>query len=453
MTIEEVNARFAIISVGNKMVVMENLPDGSIQELWSYDDFKKRLVKEFIKVKSANGTRVTPLADFWLKSSLGRQYERLVYAMPGSAIKANPGDYNGWQGFSVKPKPGSWALNAAHVRDIVCGGNELYFRWVLNWLAAMVQEPGKHAWTSIVLRGGQGTGKGHFAHNMVGALFGPQQYLHILGAGQLTAEFNEHLSGKVYIFADESTWGGDPRAAAKLKGLITEDTIPIHRKFLKMVEEPSALHTVISSNSEWPIPIEHDDRRFTVFDVLELKKQNDTYFASLRHELMMGGLAAMLHDLLAFQVDGKMLRSPLVTEAKSDITAQSLKHIEHWWLELLESGTIQDSTWPSSITKRDLHANYIAFLERHHNNSRERRSTETEMGMFLRRFTPLTQQMTVNGKVERVIYVPSLAECRATWVDAFHWPVDYAWDKDWSAPKNAGDAWELPVVARDDEPF
>lgn len=453
MTFDEINQRFAVISVGNKTLVMELNKNGSIHELWAFEDFRKTLIKETVKIRAniktsaglVPGTKKVPLADVWLKSKRGRRYNRLVYAMPGSRVIAGPEDYNGWQGFSFEPRSGDWSLNKKHVREIICAGNEDHFQWVMNWLAALIQAPGRHGWTSIVLRGGQGIGKGHFAHTMVGSLFGPQQYLHILGAGQLTAEFNEHLSGKSLIFADESTWGGDPRAASKLKGLITEDTVPIHRKFLKMVEEDSALHTIIASNNEWPIPIDHDDRRFSVFDVRETMKQNDAHFGQLREELRAGGWEAMLYDLMEYQVDDKKLRNPLITEAKSDITAQSLKHIEHWWLEILESGSIQNDTWPTSILKRDLHNSYIEFLERHHKASRERRSTETEMGMFLRKFTPVIQQMTVNGKVERVIQVPSLDECRKTWVKAFNWSASYTWDREWTPPENAGDAWESPA--------
>lgn len=455
MTLDDLNKRFAIVSVGNKVVVMETNPDGSIHELWAYEDFKKKLIKHSIRVKSGDKVKTYPLADYWLRSSRGRHYERLVYAMPGSMVKAGPNDYNGWQGFSVKPVRGSWELNKAHVRDLICAGNEDYFWWTMNWCAALVQMPGRHAWTAIVLRGGQGVGKGHFANRMIGALFGPQQYLHILGANQLTAEFNEHLSGKAFIFADESTWGGDPRAAAKLKGLVTEDTIPIHRKFLKMVEEPSALHIVIASNNDWPIPIERDDRRFTVFDVADTHRQNQDHFGRLRAELNNGGLEAMLHDLLEWKIDDKALRMPLSTAAKSDISTQSLKQIEHWWLEILETGTIENDTWPLQILKKDLHRHYLEFLERHHRVSRERRSTETELGVFLRRFTPTTQQMSVNGKVERVVHIPPLEECRAAWLKAFHWPEDYQWDKDatFDAPPGAGEAWEPPPFEHPKEKF
>lgn len=451
MTIDDVNKEFAIIAVGNKMAVMENNPDGSIKELWSYDEFKRKLIKEFIKVKTAERIKTMHLADYWLSSHKGREYNRLVYDLPGSYIKAGPKDYNGWLGFSTQPKNGDWTLNRSHILNVICSGNEEYYAWVMNWLASLIQLPGRHAWTSLVIRGGQGIGKGFFANNQIGALFCSQQYLHIIGSNQLTAEFNEHLSGKAYVFADESTWGGDPRAAAKLKGLVTEGTIPIHRKFLKMVEELSMLHIVIASNNEWPIPIDHDDRRFTVLDADEMRRQDLPYFESLSKELKDGGLSAMLFDLLDYPVNEKMLRTPLVTDAKSDVTSHSLKNIEHWWLELLESGNIEGNNWPDVMSKNDLHRNYIEFLDRHHKTSKERRSTETEMGMFLKKFTPVIQQISVNGKRERVVQIPMLAECRERWLKAFNWPENYPWDRH-SEVIEHGDAWEAPLPSKVNDP-
>src|SRR6185369_6442009 len=205
---------------------------------------------------------------------------------------------------------------------------EPIFAWVMNWLAALFQIPGRHAWSSIVMRGNQGTGKGHFADFMVGQCFHAQQYLHLVGANQLTAEFNEHFSGKVFVFGDETCWGGEKQAAEKLKGLITEDTILIHRKFLKAVEEPSALHIVMASNSEWPVAIPKDDRRFLVLDVAEAKQQDQVYFAALREELRNGGRAAMLHDLLAYSIDEAALRMPPDTDAKRDVKERTFSHEE-----------------------------------------------------------------------------------------------------------------------------
>ena len=215
--IDELNDQFAIISVGNKVVVMQTdaTTGGSIKELWSYEEFKKLLVKRSVKVANTKGEeRISPLAEAWLRHKDGKQYHKLVYAMPGSIERAGPNDYNGWRGFTVAPAAGNWSKNRDHLLNVICASHPTHFDWIYNWCAALVQQPGRHAMSSIVLRGGQGIGKGHFADKMLGRLFYQQQYLHMIGANQLTAEFNEHLSGKVFVFADEATWGGDPRHAA-----------------------------------------------------------------------------------------------------------------------------------------------------------------------------------------------------------------------------------------------
>ena len=440
--IEQLNERFAIVCVGPKVVVMETWPDGGIKELWSFDEFRRLLIKERVAVTSDGKTKIRPVADVWLQDSRGRRYDRLIYAMPGSAEQQRPDDYNGWLGFTVQPAPGDWSRNREHLRRIICRNDAKVFDWVFNWLAALVQLPGKHAMTAIVLRGGEGTGKGHFAHQMVGALFHKQQYLHILGAEALTGRFNEHLSGKVLIYADESTWGGDPRAVDKLKGMVTESTIPIERKFLPLVEEPSALHIIIASNNEWPVSIPMGDRRFMVLDVDESEKQNDAYFLPLRAELANGGLAAFLHDLLQHKVDTHALRHPLVTTGKRDITVRSLSPIQRWWFEKLQTGGFvkhrkdKDGTfvefveWPAKVQKDELHDDYLAFLDKHHRASRERRATETEIGQFLTKTAGLKQQRALyEGKRQRFWELPTLAACRASWVKVSGWPEDFTWDE------------------------
>jgi hypothetical protein len=423
--IENLNEHHAIVSLGSKVVVMETWPDGGIKTLWSFEEFKRRHTKDFVEV----GGKRRRLVDVWLDDPRGRSHDRLVYVMPGSVEELRPGDYNGYLGFTVNPTPGNWCKNRQHIHHIICNGDDHAYDWLINWMAALVQRPGQHAFCAVVLRGGQGTGKGHFAHLTLGALFHKQQYLHIIGGGMLTGRFNEHLSGKVLVFADESTWGGDPGAADKLKGMVTESTIPIERKFLPLVEEPSALHIVIASNNDWPISIPMDDRRFMVLDVADSERQNDSYFAPLREELAAGGLAAMLSDLLARPIDEHALRHPPSTSAKRSVMVQSLKPIERWWFEKLKEGAPDD--WPEKITKADLHNDYLQFLDKHRCDGRTRRASETELGQFLRKHVPnLTEQRSlVAGHRERFWGIPSLDACRAAWVATCHWPEDYDWEE------------------------
>ena len=100
----------------------------------------------------------------------------------------------------------------------------------------------------------------------------------------LTGQFNGTLSGKVLVFADESAWqqpGGSRQA--ERHGDRNPPT-PIERKFLPLsgAERPGI---VIASNNEWPIAIPMSDRRFVVLDVVEHKRQDDTYSNALRDQL------------------------------------------------------------------------------------------------------------------------------------------------------------------------
>lgn len=434
MTIDDVNEKYAIIAVGNKVVVMENTRDGGIKELWPFDEFKRLLIKEKILTGAVNRAGVAatmPLADAWLQHRRGRRYDRLVFAAPGSKVECGPNDYNGWLGFTVKRDPTkSWEKNKAHVRDIICGGDERVFEWVMNWCASLVQEPGRHGMVAIVLWGGQGIGKGHFANLMLGGLFHAQQYMHIIGAGQLTGRFNEHLSGKSLIFADESTWGGDPRAADILKGLVTEDTIPIERKFLSIIEEVSALHIIVASNNDWPIMISRDDRRYMVLNVSEAEKQNDAYFGALRAEWRAGGKAAMLDELMAYVVDDAMLRHPLSTSAKRDITTRSLAPIERWWHDKLHQGRMLNAPWPTEVQKAEVHADYLDFINLYAPTERTRRATEIELGKFLHKHVEGIDAVRHGAGGIRAWIFPSLLQCRLSWCKSLGWPDDYFGDDD-----------------------
>ena len=418
MTFDDFNKQYASVSVGNKMVVMEfDKESGTIVELWPFEEFKKKYIKEKALKKDTQGKEhIVCVANEWLHSKKGKDYRRLVYSMPGSPVLTPPfdaaRDYNGYRGFTVKPQPGDWSKNRAHVFDIICNGNAAHDAWVYNWMAALVKKPGQHAWSALVLRSGQGTGKGHFAKVMLGSLFHSQQFIHLTGANQLTSEFNEHLSGKVLVFADEATWGGDPKAAGRLKGLVTENTVIIRRLYLKAVEEASALHTIVASNSEWPIPADWDDRRFLVLDTNEDKKQDDAYFAALHAELDNGGRAAMLDDLLKHEVDVVALRHPPDTDAKADVKAQSLNPMERWLIDWLMD---DEGTWKEEQLRTEVRSHYAESVKPSAPKSVD------ALGKFFRRIFkrakisgpwPRNSRMKSGGKRMNSWEFPPLAEFR-----------------------------------------
>jgi hypothetical protein len=134
----------------------------------------------------------------------------------------------------------------------------------------------------------------------------------------------------VLVFADESAWGGDKKAQNKLKGLVTENQVLINRKYLTAISEPSALHIIIASNSDWPVIVEHDDRRYCILRVNETRKQDRDYFNLLNVELDHGGRAAMLHELQQWPVDWDALMDPPDTVQKAELKERSLSFVQRW---------------------------------------------------------------------------------------------------------------------------
>jgi hypothetical protein len=351
--IEETNKTFTALSIGNKNVVAEFEPGTKrIQTLWPHEEFRKKLIKE---APGYVGERRLEYADFWLRHPKGSHFNRLVYAIPGSPERATPNDYNGWLGFTVTPAAGSWAKNKQHILEVICNGRQEIFAWILNWMAALFQQPGQRAGTAILLQSIPGTGKGLFADGMVGCCFDEQQYLHIIGASNLTTPFNEHFSGKCYVFGDEITWGGDKQAAELLKGWITEGTLLINRKFIPAVQEHNMLHIVMSSNSDWPMAVGRKDRRFLVLEVSEHRKGDFQYFNEIIEEMENGGRAAMLHELLEWKVDWNAVRNPIETEEKHLLQSRNLSGEERWLLDWLMNN---DGLWRQTEEKHHLYSRY-----------------------------------------------------------------------------------------------
>jgi hypothetical protein len=449
--------RYAILHMGSKAVIMEQRADGA---LTFYDE------RSFLLIHRNNVSTIlddkgkpktVKVAELWLTHPSRRTYRRVVYDMPGcpEEYKAGPEDYNAYRGFKVQPKAGNWERNKAHIKRIICCDNDEHYLWVLNWMAAMIQRPGQHAFAAIVLIGEPGTGKGHFVTEMLGRCFHPQQFVAINGAGQLTEKFNEILSGKVLVFPDESTWGGDHRAVGRLKALVTESHVMIERKFLPAISEPSHLHIVISSNENWPVPVGKHDRRFLVMRVSEERRQDTVYFADLRAELDAGGRAAMLAELLAWPIREEWLTRPPGSEEKAALALRGLQPIERWWLEVLDVGYARGyvdeegkgyDVWGNTCPKGIFHRSYMSFHEQYHIHAREPKATAMEISAFLKKTFYLTDGNTSQNV--RVWKMPTLAEMRRRWVEQ-----GFPLPQPWSTGDEEGEAGALAVDDNEEPAF
>lgn len=371
--VTRMNREYAMVSVGGELRILRE--KGKVVNEWEspYDLLKRQtfegLLLNDIIWAGDEDPKPVPVTKIWLGHEARRTYENGLGLFPLQA--APEGYYNTWQGFSVEPKKGECGLFLNHLKEVICDENKEQYEWLITWLADLIQDPGNPKGCAIVMRGGEGCGKGTFA-NTIGKLFGPH-HRHLIDDSHLTSNFNSHLFDAITIFADEITWGGNKKTAGKLKGMVTERYLIGERKGVDAIQYRNCCHLIVASNSDWVIPASYDSRRWFVLDVPSTKVGNFQYFGAIADELENGGMGALLHFLqnvsLAVKEKG-MIRSALVTEGLKKQRILNTAPDDHlrWWTKILESGDFplmdaqgQSKGWPQVASKPDLYAHYEKY--------------------------------------------------------------------------------------------
>lgn len=292
-------------------------------------------------------------AKFWLKHQDRRQYPNGI-AFDPTSTEHTKGRYNIWKGFSLKPVKGNCQLFKNHILEVICSGNKEYYRYVFSWIAHLVQKP-HELLPGLVLMGEQGTGKNSFV-DAIGIIFG-SHYLPLDNIDQFLGNFNFHLKNAVLIHGNEAVWGGNKKELGKLKAMVTEKFCVIEGKGKDQISMRNFKHLILSSNEDWPVHLDRDDRRFFVLKVSNKHKQNRPYFKDLHKELKNGGLEALLYDLLNEDIsefDPHII--PQSLEA-FEIKMQSAPSVEKYLYEVLKVGSFdigkvgQTGNWQTILSK------------------------------------------------------------------------------------------------------
>jgi hypothetical protein len=368
--ITRLNKDYAFVMEAGKATVFHKKFDPILKRAYyersSPADFIHAFRNEVIEVAGEK----TSLGTLWLNSPKRLQFLGGVIFDPANR---NADDtLNLWKGFAVAAKEGSWRLLRDHIRDIVCGGNEVWFDYLLKWMANAIQRPEKQGRVVVVMKGLEGVGKGLLGRAMA-HLFG-QHGLQISHAKHLIGNFNAHLHDCVFMFADEAFYAGDRAHIGILNKIITEPTLEIERKRYDMVQSPNFLHIMMASNADWVIPASLQARRFFVLNVLATKREDEAYFQEIMNELDNGGYAAMLHELKTLDLtDFDVAKFPK-TEALQEQQERSLDFERRWLRTILHRGYIWESklgleetfeTWHEAATTDLLYKSYEEFCRRH----------------------------------------------------------------------------------------
>ena len=310
----------------------------------------------------------------------------------------------------------------------MCRGDEYIFDWVIGFFANIFQHPGEKKDTSLALRGRQGVGKTKVAE-VFGSLLG-NHYVSASDPRYVVGRFNKHMLSCLLLCADEGFWAGDKTAEGKMRDLISGKKHPIELKGKEAEWVDNHVRLLVLGNAEWVVPAAMDERRFCVLDVGEVHVKDSDYFAAIDEEMDSGGREALLHHLLNFDLTKVNLRKIPDTEALTDQKIASLSVNHAWWLDVLKRGELPNYNDDEADTCL-VQQLYQSYVHRTDGTGRHRKSTETELGMFLHKIMPelrITRPRdTTSVARPRKYHFPPLGKCRRLFAALLD--TDLKWDE------------------------
>lgn len=461
--VKKLNKNHALITIGGKTRIMkwsmtsrninekmEKRPD---LEFMSRDDFITLYMNKTVPV----GEKNINVAAVWLSHPNRRQYDGIEFDPTTTEPCKEGSAWNMWEdwntgkiGFdrfineekysSIKNETDAMDGCKAYVeliREVICGNfterdKDKLLRYILYWMADAISNPTKRTGTAIALKSGQGTGKSFFVKTF-GELFG-NYFTHIQDSKRLEQNFNWYMKDNLLLYSDEAFFAGDKKQAGLMKGLITEGTRMLESKYVNAVEVNNFTRLILSSNDEWIIPSDLDDRRWMVIEVSG-KHQNDRpYFSAVREEWDNGGKECFLYflrNVVAKQSsfhNFDFTKERLITEAHWQQKIQSNKCAQ-WWLDVLERGDFQYKDDNGILQKLDIEEdrpNHIDHIERIHedylNFCKKHGDTRylTTLQNLSRELTKLNVSFSkarpiIDGKKRTVWQFPSLENMRVEW--------------------------------------
>ena len=218
-----------------------------------------------------------------------------------------------------------------HVLNVIANKNEDIYRYIIAWIAAILQRPNFKVGVALVIIGKQGSGKSEFFTDIVCQLMARYANNNITKIEDIVGKFNASLENKKLIIVNElmSADMNKQLNSDALKSLITDKTVNINQ-----MNEPVRLCEKVAnfmfvSNNEIPLKIEGNDRRYCVMKTSDEHVKDWDYFGKLSESLTNPEFYENLFTFFMMQDISKVnLRMIPETEAKTTIQEASMSSYE-----------------------------------------------------------------------------------------------------------------------------
>ncbi|TBR71259.1 MAG: hypothetical protein EPN72_14910 [Nevskiaceae bacterium] len=344
----EFGSRYFVAPLGSQVLVFDRRAEDIVGSAMRPTAFHHLHANKF-----ASGDNVSRK---WFASKSRETLDSVVFDPEG---RAKPDVFNLWRGLPLVPKAGTCGRILSHVKFVWCSGDRLQFRYVLKWLALLVQIPWRKPEVALILRSIEGTGK-TIITNVLLEIFGRYGFT-AAQTSQVAGNFNGHLMDKVLVVLEEAVFAGDMKADSIAKVLISNSHMAYEWKGKDVIQGRSYHHVLILSNRTWAVPAGPDARRYAVLDVSAHRKGDWEYFKALSAQIEAGGAAAFLYFLLKLDISNFNPRDLPQTSGMRQQRAETIMRsdpVQAWWLSVLADGEfpVEDGAipWGVSISSHEI---------------------------------------------------------------------------------------------------
>ncbi len=339
--------RYAAVRIGSSFAILDKETAAEGQPFMTERTFES-INKHMPRV---NECLVTSL---WARDPTREVYDKGVTFDPSGQHKK--GVYNLWQGFPIEPIEGDCSAITKFLWQDICDKDADGFQYLMTFFTHLIQFPGDKPGVALVLKGLKGVGKDTtilLLRTLVGTHFA-----YATSTENILGNFNIQLAQALVVHLEDATWGGDPRAAKKLQGLITSETLRVEPKGIDAYTTPNFARLLLSTNDEWAVPASGgDERRYAVIQMpdhwadgshrdklwLDDKIQ---YFGRLYSAFENPKvLSAWMFYLLSWQREDGMdlktaVRNPPRNAALAEQKASGFSGLDGFWFDLLIAGEL-----------------------------------------------------------------------------------------------------------------
>lgn len=235
----------------------------------------------------------------------------------------------------IAPLPGEGTEPITEfLHDVICAGDKRLSKYLLDFLAHMLQKPEVKPGIIVALLGGQGVGKGTFFKLLQGIW--KSSVMVVQDIDQVVGKFNSALERSYVVCMDEAIFRGNKKASERLKSMATEPMVGIEEKYEPARTIESFHRFFAATNSKHFGQVDVDDRRYFFLRVSGHRRCDHEYFGQLnilfRNDLVM---AAFVHTLIKRDIASVNVYEPPMPEENILQRVQSLQGFPRFWHDFL----------------------------------------------------------------------------------------------------------------------